>query len=168
MEANDSLLRQCVKLNNSPVTQFTRTANLVTNDDIDPDDNFYNGLNVDSAYYTEDEFNDKIVSKLQAASTFSIIHFNARSMSANFNKLKSVLSSIDFTFDVIAVTETWLSDDDIDSFHMDDYDDIYILVDLIVAGVELHYTSTDYYSQNLYHSSLNVFLTVLKLSVLKL
>ena len=111
MEANDSLLRQCVKLNNSPVTQFTRTANLVTNDDIDPDDNFYNGLNVDSAYYTEDEFNDKIVSKLQAASTFSIIHFNARSMSANFNKLKSVLSSIDFTFDVIAVTETWLRDD---------------------------------------------------------
>ena len=38
---------------------------------------------------------------------------------------------------------------------------IYILVDLIVAGVELHCTSTDYYSQNLYHSSLNVFSTVL-------
>ena len=49
MEANDSLLRQCVQLNNSPVTQFSRTANLVTNDDIDPDDNFYNGLIVDSA-----------------------------------------------------------------------------------------------------------------------
>ena len=45
---------------------------------------------------------------------------------------------------------------------------IYILVDLIVAGVELHCTSTYYYSQNLYHSSLNVLLTVLKLSVLKL
>ena len=74
--------------------------NLVTNDNIDPDDNFYNGLNVDtdSVYYTEDEFNEKIVTKVQAASTFSIIHFNARSMSANFNKLKSVLSSFDFTF----------------------------------------------------------------------
>ena len=51
--------------------------------------------------------------------------FYARSMSANFNKLKSVLSSFDFKFDVIAVTETWLSDDDLDSFHMDDYDDIH-------------------------------------------
>ena len=125
MQANVSLHNKCVQLNNSPVIQLSRTASLVTNDDIDPDDNFYNILNVDSVYYTEDEFNDNIVSKLQAASTFSIIHFNARSMSANFNTLKSVLSSIDFTFDLIAVTETWLSDDDLDFFHMDEYDDIH-------------------------------------------
>ena len=65
---------------------------------------------------------------MQAASTFSIIHFNARSMSANINKLKSVLSSIDFTFDVIAVTETWLSDDDLDFFHIDDYDDMHTCI----------------------------------------
>ena len=128
---------------------------------------FYNGLNVDSVYYTEDEFNDKIVTKVQAASTFSIIHFNARSMSANFNKLKSVLSSFDFTFDVIAVSETWLNNDDLDSFHMDDYDDIHTCRPNR-GGVELHCTSTDYYSQNLYHSCLNVFLTVLKLFVPKL
>ena len=98
---------------------------------------------------------------MQAASTFSIIHFNARSVSANFNKLKSVLSSFDFTFDVIAVSETWLNNDDLDSVHMDDY--IHRLADLIVAGVELHCMLTDYYSQNLYHSCLNVLLTVLKL-----
>ena len=83
-----------------------------------------------SIYYTEDEFNDKIVSKTQAVSTlsiihFNIIHFNARSMSANFNKLKSVLSPFDFTYDMIAITETWLSDDDFDYFHMADYDDIH-------------------------------------------
>ena len=46
-------------------------------------------------------------------------------MSANFNKLKSVLSPFDFTFDMIAITETWLSDDDFDYFHMADYDDIH-------------------------------------------
>ena len=40
---------------------------------IDPDDNLYNDLNVDSVYYTEDDVNDKIVSIVQAASTFSII-----------------------------------------------------------------------------------------------
>ena len=128
MQANVSLPNQCVQLNNSPVMQLSITASLVTNDDIDPDDNFYNILNVDSVYYTEDEFNDNIVSQLQAASTFSIIDFNARSMSANFNKLKSVLSSIDFTFDVIAVTETWLSDDDLDFFQMDEYDDIHTCI----------------------------------------
>ena len=163
MEANDSLLRQCVKLNNSHVTQFTRTANLVTNDEIYTDDNFYNGLNVDSAYYTEDEFNDKSVSKLQAASTFSIIHFNARSMSANFNKLKSVLSSIDFTFDVIAVTETWISDDDIDSFHMDDYDDIHTCrPNRGGGGVAL------YINRLLQSKPLPLLSKLLKLSVLKL
>ena len=107
--------------------------------------------------------------KIRCISELCGCYFNARSMSANFNKLKSVLSSFDFTFDVIAVSETWLNNDDLDSFHMDDYDDIlYILADLIVAGVELHCTSTDYYSQNLYHSCLNVFLTVLKLFVPKL
>ena len=64
MQANDSLLHQCIQLNDAPVTQLSRTANLVTNDDIDPDDNFYNGLNVDSVYYTEDELHYKIISKL--------------------------------------------------------------------------------------------------------
>ena len=109
---------------------------------IDPDDNFYNGLNVDRVYYTKDEFNDKTVSKRQASSTFSIIHFNARRMSAYFSKLKSILSSFDFTFDVIAVTETWLSDADLDSFHMDDYDDIHTCRPNR-GGVELHCTSTE-------------------------
>ena len=102
--------------------------NVVTNNNIDPDDNLYNDLNVDSVYYTEDDVNDKIVSKVQAASTFSIIHFNAISMSANFNKLNSVLSSFDVTFDVIAVSETWLNNDDLDYFHMDDYDDTYLQI----------------------------------------
>ena len=64
MQANVSLRNQCVQLNNSPVTQLSRTANLVTNDDIDPYDNFYNSLNGDSVYYMEDEFNDNIVSQL--------------------------------------------------------------------------------------------------------
>ena len=63
-------------------------------------------------------------------------------MSAYFSKLKSILSSFDFTFDVIAVTETWLSDADLDSFHMDDYDDIHTCRPNR-GGVELHCTSTE-------------------------
>ena len=107
MQLEHALLHQCVQPNDAPVTQLSSAANLyvVTNDDIDPNDNFYNGLNVD---YKEDEFNDKIASTFQVAPTLSIIHFNATCMSANFNNLKSVLPSIDFTFEVIAVTETWL------------------------------------------------------------
>ena len=56
------------------------------NDDIDPDNNLYNRVNADSVYFTEDEFNTKIVPKNQWLSNFSIIHFNVRSMCANFNK----------------------------------------------------------------------------------
>ena len=117
--------------------------------------------------YTEDEFNDTIVTKVQAASTFSIIHFNARSMSANFNKLKSVLSSFDFTFDVIAVSETWLNNDDLDSFHMDDYADIHTCRPNRGGGGVALYVNRLLQSK-LYHSCLNVFLTVLKLFVPKL
>ena len=46
--------------------------NLVTNDDIDPDDNFYNDLNVDSVYYTDDEFNDFFYQKCKLLQHFPL------------------------------------------------------------------------------------------------
>ena len=49
MQLEQALLHQCVQPNYAPVTQLSSAANLylVTNDDIYPNDNFYNGLNVD-------------------------------------------------------------------------------------------------------------------------
>ena len=41
----------------------------------------------------------------------SIIHFNCRSLTANFDKLQNSLNELKHKFDVVAVSETWLDSD---------------------------------------------------------
>jgi hypothetical protein len=77
-------------------------------EDVDPDNHFFNRLNINSLYYTEDKFKHKFCTYTN--SNFSLIHFNCRSLSANFEKMVSCLSELEFNFDIIAVSETWLSD----------------------------------------------------------
>ena len=52
----------------------------------------------------------------------SIIHINCRSLYANFEKLKILLDNLDFVFDVIALTETWINEDNANIFSLDGYD----------------------------------------------
>ena len=88
--------------------------------DIDPDNNFYNHVTVDSLYYTEQqlEANNKEVGQ-----GFSIIHFNARSMSANFEEIRSYLQEFSWKFDIIALSETWQKNDVNTDFKIIGYDD---------------------------------------------
>ena len=86
------------------------------NGSIDPDNNLHNRVNLDSLYYTDDEFNTKVVPKSEGSSNFSIIHFNTRSMAANFNKLKAC---IDYKFDVIAISETWMNDNESEEYQLE-------------------------------------------------
>ena len=59
-----------------------------------------------------------------------------------------------------------MADDDLDCFHMDDYDDIHTCRSNRGGGGVALYINIYYYSQNRYHSCLKV--TVLKLFVLEL
>ena len=52
--------------------------------DIDPDTNIYNNLTSKCEYYTDSKFTEKI-SKING---LSFIHFNARSLNKNFQKIK--------------------------------------------------------------------------------
>ena len=36
------------------------------------------------------------------------MHFNARSLNANFEQIKDFLQTLDITFDVVAISETWV------------------------------------------------------------
>ena len=51
---------------------------------VDPDNNFYNDMKVDCSYYTEAKFEQKT----KCINALSIIHFNARSLNANFKNIR--------------------------------------------------------------------------------
>ena len=51
--------------------------------DIDPDNNLYNNLNIKCEYYNDDQFKE-----LKMDESFSIIHFNSRSLNKNFHKIR--------------------------------------------------------------------------------
>ena len=71
---------------------------------IDPEKNFYNDNNNKCYYYTDSQFKKNVTRK----NGISIIHFNCRSLKSNFDKLCDYLNSFDKSFDVIALSETWL------------------------------------------------------------
>ena len=89
-------------------------------DKVDPDNNFYSKLTVDSLYFTEEQFKQKCAST--GIGQFSFIHFNCRSLASNFIKLKESITSLEVKFDVIALSESWLSDNDNDIFCLEGYD----------------------------------------------
>ena len=60
-------------------------------------------------YYDIDGFK-KIKSLWNKKKTFSLIHTNVCSLQANIDQLEDLLFDLDFSFDVIALSETWHSD----------------------------------------------------------
>ena len=119
------LYEQCAQLKYVPFN-YSDKNDYTINGSIDPDNNLHNRVNVDSLYYTDDEFNTKVVPKSEGLSNFSIIHFNTRSMAANFNKLKACIAQLDYKFDVIAIIETWMNDNESEEFQLENYNAYYI------------------------------------------
>ncbi len=75
---------------------------------IDPNKNFFASIENSCSYYTPQEFNKTC--KLDE--NISVIPFNCRSIKANFENLKTYIWSLDYNFDIIAISETWLCDND--------------------------------------------------------
>ena len=98
-----NVYRECLDLSFKPfnVSEYSTTD---FQREIDPEGNFFNGINIDCKYYMDTQLSYKITNQ----NGFSIIHFNCRSMNANFSKLENCLHGIGHKFDVIAVSETWL------------------------------------------------------------
>ena len=57
---------------------------------IDPENHLFNSINYTCDYYTEDQFNDSV----SLDNKLSLIHFNCRSLYANFTKIKEYLSTL--------------------------------------------------------------------------
>lgn len=56
----------------------------------------------------------------------SIIHFNSRSLKGNLVKIKELLRQLDKNFKVIAITESWLKDSDINDVQIEGYNMFYV------------------------------------------
>ena len=89
---------------------YTENNDYLIDDDADPDNNFFNRLHVDSHYYTDDQFTRKCHTNAES-DNFALIHYNCRSLAKHFSMIRDHLTSLDSMFDVIALSETWLNDD---------------------------------------------------------
>ncbi|XP_013868123.1 uncharacterized protein LOC106520513 [Austrofundulus limnaeus] len=90
--------------------------------DIDPDNNFLDYLNDNCHYYTDDNYSQCVKSDKE----MSIIHFNSRSLYANYEKIKEYLYQLKKSFSVIAITETWLTSEKGVDFILEGYEFNYI------------------------------------------
>ena len=103
---------------------FEVNSNDVLNQrDINPDEHFYYNMHEgssESLYYLDDEF----ISNFATINTksLSIIHFNCRSLNAHYSNINSYLDMLEYKFDVIALSETWLNIDDTNVYNIDEYD----------------------------------------------
>ena len=75
-----------------------------------PDSNHVDMKNVQISceYYTEDQF--KKSAKVQVPNSFSFFHLNIRSIPQHYDQLTDYLSILNFSFSVMAFSETWLHD----------------------------------------------------------
>ena len=79
------------------------------NTDLDNND-LFRQINTDNCqYYTEERFNDLILQN-NNHSQFSLLHFNIRSIRNKHEDLCNYLDSLNMTFSIIGLAETWLTD----------------------------------------------------------
>lgn len=90
--------------------------------DIDPVNNFFSSINDNCRYYTDEQYNGNS----NTNGKLSRIHFNSRSMYANFTKIKEYLCQYTQPFNIIGISETWISSDKGVDFDLEGYEFMYI------------------------------------------
>ncbi len=87
------------------------------NEETDPDSHFCFNRTKECCYYTEEQFNKDIVMDRK----LSIIHFNSRSLYANFDHIQDYLMTFKRPFNIIVVSETWINEDQGMEFYLKGY-----------------------------------------------
>ena len=98
---------------------FTEHKGYDIENNIDPVNNFLiNYTQRNCEYYTVEQFNKNVTTN----GAISIIHFNSRSLKANISKIKQCLKEMNNPFTVIAISETWLKDDQSEEVDIEGYE----------------------------------------------
>ena len=81
----------------------------------------YDHLNFEdiSKYYDIEQYNKSFPKNRN--DILSIVHFNIRSIGKNGNEMISLLDTLTQQPDIIAISESFLDSDNIDSFHLENY-----------------------------------------------
>ena len=84
-------------------------SDILLDDSCDPDVNFFNKKfqSLDTPYLMPGEFHNFLDN---SSDQFSVLYLNIRSIKKNFENFKLFLNSINFTFSVICLSETWWDD----------------------------------------------------------
>lgn len=116
----NTLLQRIAEYNDLEINtfQYTEHHSQDIENDIDPENNFFLNINNNCYYYTDDQFNSTIKNE----NKISIIHFNCRSMYANFHNIKHYLSQFKQPFNLIAISETWINSDRGMDFEIEGYE----------------------------------------------
>ena len=81
--------------------------------DLDPDLAFYNNvqhiLYNNSDYFDECSFNKSVANIFTNKHTFALFHLNMRSLPAHLSDMMCYMSNLQINFDIIGITENWLT-----------------------------------------------------------
>lgn len=93
--------------------------------DVDPDSNFFSLFDLSKicSLYSSNQFNN--LCALIPQNIFSTFHLNTRSLSNKYDKFVHYLSSLKHEFSVIALSETWLTEDTKDYFKLPNYNAVH-------------------------------------------
>ena len=121
---NTNIMQRIIDCNNLELQslEYTDHNSYDMENDLDPDNNFFATINDNCRYYTDEQYNQII----KTDGNISIIHFNSRSLYANFNSIKDYLSQFSHPFDIIAISETWINMDKGVDFELAGYEFNYI------------------------------------------
>ena len=109
------LKNQCKNLSFN-YSSYSDYSILSHENDIDPDNNFFNNIRNNCKYY---DINTNF--KTDVNKSLSIIHINARNLNTNFEPLTNFLESTFHKFDVIAVSETGVKDVSTNQYKLEGY-----------------------------------------------
>lgn len=107
-------------------------------DELDSESNLFPNINDTCKYYTDAEF----ISNIETAGSFSLIHLNCRSLYSNLSKIYDYLNTLQNKCTVIALSETWLTDEKGVEFHFEGYELFYVnRINKRGGGVSLYVSS---------------------------
>ena len=96
--------------------------------DLDPDLAFYNNvqhiLYNNSDYFDECSFNKSVANIFTNKHTFALFHLNMRSLPAHLSGMMCYMANLQMNFDIIGITENWLTKDNRDLYHIHNYEHI--------------------------------------------
>ena len=106
-------------------------------DEIDPDENHLSVLASQTVhkckYYLPNQLKDKIEKK-STTIDLSILHLNIRSTKKNFSELQILLNTLDYKFNYIALTESWLKPHNANLYDIEGFNHEYITREEKIGG----------------------------------